>query len=98
MRKFRLMIELNMTINELIRMITLKGEPVESNENVFGIPNDKYVERAIVLHDNVFWVVYAILDNYIQRCYWEDIQDFATENQARIYYDGLTNLQDNDEQ
>jgi hypothetical protein len=91
MKKFRLMIELNMPIHELIEMIKLRGKVVELNDSIFGIQNDKYVERVILFFNNVFWVTYAIYDNYNEQCYWEDLQDFISENQARIYYNDLIN-------
>lgn len=93
MRKIRLLIELDMTIHELIERIKSRGEVVELNESILGIPNDKYVERVILLYEDIYWVIYAVYDNFINKCYWEDMEDFESENKARIAYNELTELQ-----
>jgi hypothetical protein len=94
MKKVRLLLELNMTIHELIESIKLRGEAVELQDSVFGIPNDKYIERVIILWDNTYWVIYAIYDNFLQKCYWEDMDDFDSEEKAQIAYNGLIQLAD----
>jgi len=94
MKKVRLLLELNMTIHELIEWIKLRGEAVELQDSVFGIPNDKYIERVIILWDNTYWVIYAIYDNFLERCYWEDMNDFDSEETAQIAYNELVQLAD----
>lgn len=94
MRKVRLLLELNMTIHELIEWIKLRGEAVELQDSIFGIPNDKYIERVIIFHDNTYWVIYAIYDNFLERCYWEDMNDFDSEETAQIAYNELVQLAD----
>ncbi|SNR24932.1 hypothetical protein [Flavobacterium sp. ov086] len=94
MEKVRLLLELNMTIHELIEWIKLRGEAVELQDSIFGIPNDKYIERVIILYDNTYWVIYAIYDNFLERCYWEDMNDFDSEETAQIAYNELVQLAD----
>jgi hypothetical protein len=84
----------NMTIHELIEMIKLRGELIETEDNVFGIPNDRYVERAIILFENTYYVTYAILDNFADICYYESMDDYNREFQARNEYDKLLNKHD----
>lgn len=98
MKKVKLMLELNMSIHELIEMIKIEGEVVEFNNSSLEMPNDKYVERIVLFHDDTYWLVYAIFDNSSEHPYWEDMQDFKSANQARSYYNELTNLQIHHEQ
>jgi hypothetical protein len=81
----------NMTIHELIEMIKLQGELIELENNVFGIPNDRYGERAIILFENRYYVTCAILDNFADICYYENIEVYNREFQARTEYNNLLN-------
>lgn len=79
----------NMTIHQLIEMIKLKGEAIELNGSVFGLPDEKYGERVIILFENRYYVTYTILDNFIEKVYHEDITIFENESKARDNYDDL---------
>lgn len=76
-RRFR------MTIHELIAMMKLKGIVCESG--IIGLLNDKYVEWAMILFEDEYYVAHSVLDNYEDICYYEDIEDFENELQARVY-------------
>gem|GEM_PF-5060594 len=84
-----MMIRLNLSINELTEKIKLQGEIIETEETVFAIPNNKYVDRRIIYYDEVFWVVYSILDDYEEKCYWEDMEEYNSEQSALTRYHEL---------
>ncbi|KOS07216.1 hypothetical protein AM493_15115 [Flavobacterium akiainvivens] len=89
MSKLKLIIDLDLPIKELIEVIKLQGDVIETEENIFGVSNNKYVDRRIIYYDKVFWVIYSILDNYEDKCYWEDMEGYSSEQLALIGYNEL---------
>lgn len=78
-----------MTIHEFIDMIKRKGEVVTLKNNVFGISDDKYVERVVLFFDDHYFVTYMVLDDYILKCYWEDAECYPREFSAIDAYYSL---------
>lgn len=76
-RRFR------MTIHEQIAMMKLQGIVCEFG--IIGLLNDKYVEWAMILFEDEYYVTYSVLDNYADICYYEDIESFENELRARTY-------------
>lgn len=77
----------NLTIHELIEIIKLRGESLEYG--ILSIPNNKYIERFLILFEYKYYVIYEILDTFEDICHHEDIIDFVNENEARIQYNNL---------
>ena len=78
-----------LTIHELIEFIKLRGEVINTENSVFGIENDKYIERALLCYDGNYFVTYSILDNFIDRCYFEDMAEYDNEYSATVGYNNL---------
>lgn len=88
---YDLMREMNLTFPEAIEMIKLQGEVVETDESIFGITQNKFVERAIIIYRNYYWVVYSICDDYAEIFYYEGVESFNSLTRAERYYYNLTN-------
>ena len=91
MEIYRLLRMYKLNIYQFIEMIKKRGEVIIHDP--VGIPYDKYIERALLIHDNSYYVTYMVLDNYMEECYWEDIEVFTTEIEARAFYNQLAEYQ-----
>lgn len=76
-------------VEELIETIKLQGEPVEILDSVLQLPNDKLADREIMFFEEGFWVIYMVYSVLNDKVYWEDVEAFKYEWQARNYYDNL---------
>lgn len=83
-RRFR------MTIHELIAMMKLRG--IVCEYGIISLLNDKYVEWAMILFEDEYYVAHSVLDNYEDICYYEDIEDFENEFQTRVFCLNLANI------
>lgn len=72
-----------------VEIIKLRGEVIETEENIFGISNDKYVDVVIIYYDDVFWFIYSIFDNYLNKCHYQDVEVYDFEKLAVKRYDEL---------
>jgi hypothetical protein len=88
---YDLMGEMNLSYPEAIEMIKLQGEVVETDESIFGITQNKFVERAIIIYRNYYWTVFSICDDYAEIFYYEEVKSFNSLNSAENYYYNLTN-------
>ena len=73
----KIIIENNFTTIELIEFLKNKGKRVITEDsNVLGLPENKYIERYILEYDNSFWLIYSINDNFEDKCYYTDVEEY----------------------
>ncbi|BCY29693.1 hypothetical protein [Flavobacterium okayamense] len=76
-KKIKIMLENNFTISQLIEFLKNKGIGIITNESsVLGLPKNKYIERYILEYDNSFWLIYSIIDNFEDKCYYTDVEEY----------------------
>lgn len=77
------------TIYDFITLIKLQGEPLENTYGILELPNNKFIERVIIFFQDVFYVTYIVSDTFEEIVYWDEIEGFEHEWQARDYYNDL---------
>ena len=78
-----------MTIHKRIAAIQINGSLSENG--IISLRNDKHLVWAMILFEDRYYVSISILGNYENRCYYEELQDFEAEAQARVFVLNLPN-------
>lgn len=92
-RKVKILFDNNMTISEFIEFLKIKGKRILTEEsNVLGLPDNKYIERYIVLYEDKYWLIFSVYDNYMDKCYYFDFEEYKRQHEAEKAYLNLTRL------
>ena len=87
--KIRKSLKKSKKMEYLRELLLRRGVLVPMDDNVFGIVNNKYVERYILEVDGQYYLHYYIHDNYVLHCYWEDIEIYPSLWSAEANYHRL---------
>lgn len=73
--------------------IQTKGKLSHQINSVIGCKADptKYIQKVIWEYQNQYYVDYAIYDNFVQKCYADEISSaYSTLNDAIVFYNLIT--------
>ncbi len=83
------LLKMMLTIPELIEFIKLHSEVINTENSPFSIDENTYMERALLLFDGDYFVMYSLLDKFIDRFYFERMEEYNNIHSATLGYNTL---------